>query len=75
MLTVYIISIIETRNRTYFYHFDLEGLSVKQYPWQILDSQGTFNTIYIGASVSFESMNDVVNYNLMLEEEYLQFVN
>jgi len=67
------IKVIEARPRTYFYHFDLEGLSVKHYPWQILDYQGTLNTLFIGASVSFESMNDVVNYNLMLMDEYLQF--
>jgi len=67
------IDVIESRPRTYFYHFDLEGLHVKHYPWKILEYQGNLSTIFIGASVSFESMNDVVNYNFMLTEQYFQF--
>jgi len=65
--------VIAARPRAYFYHFGLEAISVKQYPWKILEYQGNLSTIFIGASVSFESMNDVINYNLMLKEHYLKF--
>jgi hypothetical protein len=38
----------------------------KGYLWDILDMQGEFNTWYIGSSVSFESMESVIEYNNLL---------
>lgn len=62
---------VEQQNiNTYFYHFDMEGLA-NRYPWRILELQGSRKTWYIGCSVSFESVNDLVSYNDMLIDRFL----
>lgn len=35
-------------------------------PWQVQSLQGTHRTYWIGASACFESLRDIVNYNLLL---------
>jgi len=64
------IEIIEQQIWPYFYHFDKEEIN-KGYPWKILDMQGRNRTLYSGASASFESVNDVMNYNLMLLHRFV----
>jgi len=54
----------------YFYHFEQEQID-EYYPWQILEMQGTNRTLYAGSSTCFESVNDVMNYNLMLLDRYV----
>lgn len=49
----------------YFPAFDQEGIN-KGYPWKILAMQGNHKTWYIGDSVSFESIRDVMKYDQML---------
>jgi len=64
------IDVVAVRPHTYFYHFNSAAIA-KRYPWKILEMQGARNTWWAGASVSFESVNDVVNYNKMLVEKFL----
>ncbi|MFT4978357.1 MAG: putative NAD/FAD-dependent oxidoreductase [Myxococcota bacterium] len=54
----------------YFYRFSDEGIA-QRYPWRIQDLQGKNRTWFVGSSVSFESVNNVVNYNLRLLERLL----
>jgi len=53
----------------YFGHYSAKDVN-NGYPWKILNMQGTKNTWYIGSSVCFESVLDVVSYNLMLLEMF-----
>jgi hypothetical protein len=59
--------VIEQFPWKYFPHFDNEAIA-KGYPWEILDMQGAHGMWYIGSSACFESVHDVVNYNLLLLE-------
>jgi len=59
------IEIIEQKVWPYFYHFNQEEI-LQGYPWKILEMQAKNRTLYAGASTCFESVNDVLNYNLML---------
>lgn len=52
-------------NWEYFPSFNQQSIN-KGYPWKIIDMQGTNKTWYIGSSVSFESIRDVMNYDQML---------
>jgi hypothetical protein len=36
------------------------------YPWKVLNMQGRHRTCYIGSSVSFDSLEDVISYNHLL---------
>jgi len=65
------IEVVAVRPHTYFYHFKQDAIA-KRYPWKILEMQGKRNTFWAGASACFESVNDVVNYNLMLTERFLR---
>ncbi|KAJ3314037.1 hypothetical protein HDV04_001068, partial [Boothiomyces sp. JEL0838] len=46
----------------YFPRFDTPGVLAGK-PWSILDLQGKSNTFWIGSSVCFESVLDVMTYN------------
>jgi len=64
------VNVIERKNWNYFYHFSKEGIAAG-YPWEILEMQGTNKTMYAGASACFESVNDVLNYNIMLLNRFM----
>ncbi|KAJ3307518.1 hypothetical protein HDU76_004599 [Blyttiomyces sp. JEL0837] len=49
----------------YFTRFDAKEIE-EGLPWEILKVQGQRNTLWIGSSVCFESVLDVVTYNLNL---------
>jgi len=53
----------------YFPHWPKEGIE-KANPWRLFNSQGTKNTWWIGSSACFESINDVVLYNLHICDRY-----
>lgn len=59
--------IIEQFPWPYFHHFSVNGI-VAGLPWDLLDLNiaGDSKTWWLGASACFESVNDVVNYNLMM---------
>jgi hypothetical protein len=59
------IEVLEQMPWPYFWHFNHEDIN-KGRPWDLLEMQGMNKTWYLGASSSFESVNDIVNYNLML---------
>ena len=46
----------------YFSRYTLQGLKQEKL-WKILEMQGENNTLWIGSSVCFESVLDVVSYN------------
>ena len=50
---------------SYFYHFDEAGLA-NRLPWRLLRLQGLRNALFVGGSVCFESVNDIVAYNKCL---------
>jgi len=64
------VKIIEQKIWPYFYHFNQEEI-MEGYPWKILDIQGKNRTFYSGSSTCFESVNDVINYNLMLLNRFI----
>jgi hypothetical protein len=49
----------------YFWHFDSSAIAAGK-PWDLFDMQGTKNTFWLGASAVFESVHDVINYNLQI---------
>jgi len=55
----------------YFHHFNQININAG-YPWKILDIQGLNRTLYSGSSTCFESVNDVLSYNLMLVSRFVQ---
>jgi len=55
----------------YFYHFKQNEID-EYFPWQILEMQGLNRTMYSGSSTCFESVNDVLNYNLMLLDRFCE---
>jgi hypothetical protein len=40
-------------------------------PWKLLELQGINRTWYVGAIASFETMENVVDYNHMIADLYL----
>ena len=50
----------------YFHHFPLPSIPSV---WDLLDAQGEGRTWWLGASACFESVNDVLGYNLIVLEE------
>jgi len=50
---------------SYFPHWDEAGILAGN-PWDLLDMQGENATYWVGASACFESLRDIVNYNLLL---------
>ena len=58
----------------YFFHFSKESLQ-KGLLWDIIAMQGANRTFYIGASASFESINDVTNYNHMIMDHFFRPVS
>ena len=49
----------------YFYRWNPYEME-KGNPWNLFEIQGNYRTWYIGASVSFESVKDVMGYNRLL---------
>ena len=62
-------NVIEKITWLYFPKYSADALT-RGVLWDIVDLQGKYNTWYIGSSVSFESVNSVVDYNLMLMDMY-----
>jgi hypothetical protein len=58
----------------YFPHFSQESIN-KLYPWKLLEAQGKNRTWYIGSSACFESVEDVVSYNVLLRDLFLPECN
>jgi len=61
----------QTENFRYFYHYSPEFIE-KGYPWRILERQGKRRTIYVHASVLFESVLDIIHYETMLLKTLLE---
>lgn len=57
--------LIQKNWQNYFPHMNREGVQ-RYLPWRIMEYQGRARTFYIGSSVSFESVEDVVKYNLQV---------
>lgn len=53
----------------YFPHWDHDGVRAGK-PWDVLEIQGRNRTWWGGSSASFESVNDVVTWNLLLLKLY-----
>mmetsp|Transcript_82512 Transcript_82512/g.163871 ORF Transcript_82512/g.163871 Transcript_82512/m.163871 type:complete len:639 (-) Transcript_82512:59-1975(-) len=53
----------------YFWHFSESAISEGK-PWDLFDMQGEKSTFWLGASAVFESVHDVVNYNLQVLDEH-----
>lgn len=54
----------------YFHHYENSEIA-SGVPWDIVDMQGQRKTWWLGASAFFESVHDVINYNLMIMRKYL----
>eukprot|EP00475_Leptophrys_vorax_P035366 TRINITY_DN581_c0_g1_i4.p2 TRINITY_DN581_c0_g1~~TRINITY_DN581_c0_g1_i4.p2 ORF type:complete len:565 (+),score=120.86 TRINITY_DN581_c0_g1_i4:92-1696(+) len=50
---------------SYFFHYPTEKI-LQEYPWRVWDRQGHRRTFYVHASVRFESVLDIVQYNTAL---------
>eukprot|EP00475_Leptophrys_vorax_P018457 TRINITY_DN25250_c0_g1_i1.p1 TRINITY_DN25250_c0_g1~~TRINITY_DN25250_c0_g1_i1.p1 ORF type:complete len:531 (-),score=130.16 TRINITY_DN25250_c0_g1_i1:64-1656(-) len=59
------IQVVEQKVWPYFHQWSQEEITAGK-PLKVLDIQGLHNTWYIGASLLFESVHDVVHYNEML---------
>jgi hypothetical protein len=58
-------TILDSLTTPYFNHFRAEDI-VSHLPWQLLDLQGTHNTLYVHATTCFESALDCWGYEKML---------
>lgn len=56
---------------TYMYHYDEAGIMAGK-PWKLEQYQGlpSTRTLYVGGSVSFETMEDVLGFNLDLVRKF-----
>ena len=59
------IQILRTFTTQYSYKWTPEDLS-KGYPWEVFKLQGKYRTWYAGASVSYETVKSVLEYNNLL---------
>jgi hypothetical protein len=57
--------VLYQKNWDYFPHFTQDAIKAL-IPWRVLEHQGRWRTWYIGSSVSFESVEDVTKYNLLV---------
>jgi len=64
------VKVLDENHWDYFPHFTQEDIN-NNYPWKLFEAQGQSKTWYIGSSACFESVEDVVSYNLLLEKTYL----
>ncbi len=55
----------------YFFRFTSSAVA-QGVPWRLFQEQGMRNTWYAGSSACFESINDVMRYNLLLVERYAE---
>ncbi len=62
---------IQRKEWPYFLRFTGESIA-RGVPWRLFESQGTQRTWYAGSSACFESLNDVMRYNLLLLERYAE---
>jgi len=53
----------------FFPHFSSHDITKEERPWKILDLQGKNKTVYIGASVAMDSINEVLLYNQRIIEQ------
>jgi len=53
----------------YFWHFSQDAIDAGK-PWDLLDLQGERNTFWLGASAAFETIHDVLNYNLQILDQH-----
>jgi len=56
---------------TYMPHFNLPQIVDERKPWKIWSNQGKNKTWFVGSYVSFESVADVLDYNLQLVNTHL----
>ena len=63
------IEILSTFTAEYFYRWNPYEVQ-KRNPWKVFAMQGNFRTWYIGASVSFESVDSVMEYNKLLLRQF-----
>ena len=54
----------------YFPHWEGAGVAAGN-PWRLFESQGKDKTWWVGSSACFESINDVLVYNLLLCHAYI----
>ena len=59
------VRVLDQRQLPYFSHWKREKL-LEGVVWNVLDSQGKNNTLWIGSSVCFETIIDVATYNANL---------
>lgn len=57
------VEVLESRPWRYFPHFSKAGI-IEGGPWKLRSLQGARRTYFLGSSVCFESVLDVVQYNL-----------
>jgi hypothetical protein len=61
--------IISSVSLDYLYRWNSSEM-VKGNHWKVFEMQGNYRTWYIGASVSFESVNSVMEYNKLLLRQF-----
>jgi len=64
------VEVIEQFPWPYFHHFPKSAINAGV-PWDLVEMQGDRKTWWLGASASFESVHDVLNYNLMILKRHL----
>ena len=63
------IEMLSTISWEYFHKWGPEDLA-KGYHWKVFEMQGLYRTWYTGASVSFESVKSVIEYNKLLLRQF-----
>ena len=65
------VRVIRTAVWPYFFRFTKPAVAAGL-PWRLFAEQGTQRTWFAGSSACFESLNDVMRYNLLLVERYAE---
>ena len=65
------VRVIQRKEWPYFLRFTGEAIA-RSLPWRLFENQGSQRTWYAGSSACFESLNDVMRYNLLLLERYAE---
>ena len=65
------VTLVQRRQWSYFPRFTADGVA-RGLPWEVFERQGRNRTWYAGSSACFESLNDVMNYNLLLMQTFAE---
>jgi hypothetical protein len=65
------LNVYDSKRWSYFPRYSLSDIVDAKLPWKVWDLQGRRRTFHVGSYVSFESIADILDYNLQLINTHL----